>query len=180
MSRECCHDLAQNVDAINIDIKGYTEEFYKNVCGARLQPVLDNVRLLYELGVWVEVTTLIIPGKNDVPDDLARLAAFIVSVDTDIPWHVSAFHPAYQLNALESTPDGTLHVARKIGQDAGLRYVYTGNIRDSAGENTCCPRCNSELVRRRGFTVVTNRLCNGQCPDCGEVIAGIWHTPHAV
>jgi len=174
MTEETARDLAGFLDGINIDIKAFTDDFYKKVCKARLQPVLDSVRRLYELDVWVEVTTLLIPGLNDSPEELRDIAAFIRSVSPEIPWHVTAFRPTYKMMDRPSTPVSTLRMAREIGLEAGLLYVYEGNIPGEGGENTYCPSCGHELIGRFGFSIRDNRLQDGACPDCGQRIAGVW------
>lgn len=174
MSEEATRLLAPVLTAINIDIKSFREEFYRKVCGARLQPVLDTVRLMHELGVWVEVTTLLIPGHNDSSGELGEIAAFLAAIDRDIPWHVTAFHPTYRMQDIPRTPLATVERAREIGLAAGLHHVYEGNIPGSGGEDTRCPQCGALLIERRGFTVVRNGLTAGACPDCGQTVAGRW------
>jgi len=174
MSSETARELAPVLDGINIDIKAFTDTFYKKICKARLQPVLDTVQLLHELGVWVEVTTLLIPGLNDTYEELLGIAEFIRGVDPAIPWHVTAFYPTYKLNDLPATPAETLRRARKIGYDAGLRFVYAGNIPGQGGENTVCPSCGEELINRFGFSIQANRLEEDHCAVCKEFIEGVW------
>jgi pyruvate formate lyase activating enzyme len=174
MSEKTTRKLAPVLDAINIDIKAFSEDFYHTICGARLQPVLDTVRLMHELGVWVEVTTLIIPGLNDSDAELRAIADFIVAIDPSMPWHVTAFYPTYKLTDRPATPAHTLQKARNIGLSAGLRCVYEGNIPGAGGENTTCPSCQALLVQRFGFRIQENRLVHGRCPQCGERLAGIW------
>lgn len=174
MSEKTTRKLASVLDAINIDIKAFSEDFYHTICGARLQPVLDTVRLMHELGVWVEVTTLIIPGLNDSDAELRAIADFIVAIDPSMPWHVTAFYPTYKLTDRPATPAHTLQKARNIGLSAGLRHVYEGNIPGAGGENTTCPSCQALLVQRFGFRIQENRLVHGRCPQCGERLAGIW------
>ena len=152
--------------AANIDLKGYSEQFYSTVCGARLQPVLDTIRLYKKLGIWLEITTLVIPGLNDTPDMLASIAAFIAGVGIEIPWHVTAFHPTHLMTDRPATPVQTLRLAREIGLKAGLRYVYTGNILGIEGENTYCPSCGAAVIERSGFSITHFSLVNGHCPDC--------------
>jgi pyruvate formate lyase activating enzyme len=174
MGKEVTHDLAGVLDAINIDIKAFTEKFYKQVCKAQLAPVLENVRLMHELGVWVEITTLVIPGLNDSPDELRDIARFIKSVDPGIPWHVTAFHPTFKMLDRQPTPPQLLQRARAIGYEEGLRFVYSGNIPGAGGEDTICPACQTVLVKRFGFQS-SNLLANGRCSSCGEMIAGVWN-----
>ncbi len=174
MTPEVTRHLAPVLDGINIDIKGYTDNFYKKVCGARLQPVLDNVKLMHELGVWVEVTTLIIPGWNDSTEELQDIAKFIYSVSPTIPWHVTAFYPTYKMMDRDPTPVATLRKAREIGLAEGLHYVYEGNIPGEGGENTYCPDCGTELISRHGFSIRQNNLRDGCCSKCGKQLAGVW------
>lgn len=159
--------------AANIDLKGFSEDFYKKVCGARLQPVLDAIRRYKELGIWIEITTLVIPGHNDSDAELKKIAEFIKSVGEDIPWHVSRFHPTYKLIDQPITPAATLTRARQIGLDAGLRYVYEGNI-PGEGEDTSCPGCKKIQVKRIGFSVLENKVKEGKCGYCGTRIDGVW------
>ncbi len=175
MTPEVTRHLAPVLDGINIDVKAFTDDFYRKICKAGLQPVLDNVRLMYELGVWVEVTTLIIPGLNDSEEELQAIARFIHSVSPTIPWHVTAFYPTYKLTDRQPTPAATLQKARKIGQEAGLRYVYEGNIPGKGGENTYCPGCGAELISRFGFSISKNELDDGRCSQCGHPVDGVWN-----
>ena len=174
MSREAAEMLAPVLTAINIDIKAFSDEFYKKVCGARLQPVLDTVRTMRELGVWVEATTLIIPGLNDSRTELQGIASFLAETDKTIPWHVTAFYPAHLMQDVPPTPRASLQLARQIGVDTGLDFVYEGNIR-AGGEDTLCPACGSLLISRAGFSILKNRLADGCCPDCGANLPGIWN-----
>lgn len=175
MGHEVTRALAGVLDGINIDIKAFTEKFYKQVCKARLAPVLENVRLMHELGVWVEVTTLLIPGWNDSPEELRDIARFIKGVDPAIPWHVTAFHPTYKMLDRQPTPPHLLQKAREIGFAEGLRFVYNGNIPGAGGENTLCPACQTTLIKRLGFRISDNRLVEGRCPSCGEALEGVWN-----
>lgn len=170
---EAIKEISPYLDAANVDLKGFSETFYHKVCGARLQPVLDNIRLYKELGIWIEVTTLIIPGYNDDEHQFEEIAAFIKSVGEDIPWHVTAFYPAFKLLDTPPTPAKSLKMARDIGLKAGLRYVYEGNIPGEGGENTYCFSCGKILIRRHGFEVIGNSLTNGECPKCHAPVDGI-------
>jgi pyruvate formate lyase activating enzyme len=170
---EALKEIKSYLNAANIDLKGYTDEFYKKVCGARLQPVLDSIRLYRELGIWIEITTLVIPGYNDSDKDLKGIANFIKSVGEDIPWHVSRFHPTYKLTDQPVTPVETLKRARRIGFDAGLRFVYEGNI-PGEGEDTLCWSCRKTLIKRIGFSVRESLIKDGKCIFCGVPIAGVW------
>ncbi|MBN2368503.1 AmmeMemoRadiSam system radical SAM enzyme, partial [Candidatus Woesearchaeota archaeon] len=162
------------LDGINIDLKSFSEEFYKKRCGARLQPVLDSIKYYHKKGVWVEVTTLIIPGENDSSAELKKAAEFIASVDKNMPWHISRFHPDYKMTDKQRTPLETLHKAYNIGKKAGLNYVYVGNVSGDKYENTYCPKCDKLLVERCGFEIVQNNLKENKCGFCGEEIAGVF------
>jgi pyruvate formate lyase activating enzyme len=145
------------------------------MCAARLAPVLDSLRLMKRAGIFVEVTTLIIPGANDDPGELRELADFLKEdLGPETPWHISRFHPAYKLTDRPPTPVQTLRQARDIGLSAGLRYVYTGNVPGEEAESTFCHQCGEKLIDRWGFTVNANRIQDGKCPDCGAEIEGIW------
>jgi pyruvate formate lyase activating enzyme len=174
MSEAAAAAMAPVLDGINIDIKAFSDDFYRQVCGARLQPVLDTVRRLHDLGVWVEVTTLIIPGYNDRQEELRQIAEFIVAVSPAIPWHVTGFYPTYRLTDAPPTAAAALEAARELGLAAGLRYVYEGNRPGLGGENTYCYACGALLVERYGFSIRENRLRHGSCPDCGVMIDGIF------
>ena len=142
------------------------------MCGARLEPVLDSLRYMKQLGVWVEVTTLLFPDANDSAEELRDLAGFIsTELGAETPWHVSRFHPTYRLTDREATPIATLERASRIGREAGLQHVYMGNV-PGQGEMTFCPRCGEALIERQGFYVAANRLKNGKCPRCDTQIAG--------
>lgn len=166
--------IAPWLDAANIDLKGFSENFYRDIIQARLAEVLDSIIEHRKLGIWIELTTLIIPGLNDAEKELQELASFIVTnLGVDTPWHVSQFYPTYKLMDRPRTPLATLRRAREIGRAAGLRYVYEGNVPGEGGENTWCPSCAMLLIERYGFVIGTNRIRNGVCPDCGTAIAGI-------
>lgn len=173
-SPEATKKLAPFLTANNIDLKAFTEKFYHEVCGAKLAPVLDTIRLMKELGVWVEVTTLIIPGWNDSDQELQAIAEFIKGIDPDMPWHVTRFYPTFKMTDRPPTPVATLRRARKIGLDAGLTYVYEGNVPGEGGENTFCPACSKMVIERLGFSITTNNLAAGSCGHCGAKLAGIF------
>lgn len=164
--------IAPYLDGNNIDLKG-DDVFYKKVVGAKLQPVLDTIKLMKELGVWVEITTLVIPGHNDSDDFLKWIAGFIKSVDPAIPWHVSQFYPTYHLLDKPRTPISTLRRAREIGLKEGLKYVYEGNVPGEGGENTYCPSCGESLIERLGFTLTGIRMKDSKCAKCGAHIEGV-------
>lgn len=165
--------IAPFLDAINVDLKG-SDKFYKEICGARLEPVRNTIRLMHDLGVWVEVTTLIIPDLNDSAEDLTDIAGFISSVDPAIPWHVSQFYPTYQLMDKPRTPVSTLKKACDTGYKSGLKYVYQGNVPGEGGENTSCPSCKALLIKRFGFSITELHMKDGMCRKCGSTIEGVW------
>jgi pyruvate formate lyase activating enzyme len=175
MGREPLKAIAPYLSAANVDIKSFSENFYQKICKARLKPVLDNVVLMKRLNIWVEVTTLIVPGENDDLKELAALAGFIASVDNGIPWHISRFHPDYKLMDKKATEQDILLKAYDIGKGAGLKYVYLGNIDAGDKENTYCPGCNKLLIERQGYQVKQVKIKIGQCPDCLTKIEGIWN-----
>ena len=170
---EALREVAPYIDAANIDLKGFTEEFYREVCGAKLKPVLESIRLYKKLGVWIEVTTLIIPGYNDDEEQLRGIARFIRSVGEEVPWHVTRFHPDYRLMDAQPTPLETLRRAREIGKEEGLLYIYIGNVLGE-GENTYCYSCGELLIERYGFDILKYRVEKGRCPSCGAEIHGLW------
>ncbi len=171
-SPEAVRTIAPFLDGNNIDLKG-DENFYKKIAGARLEPILETIRLMKELGVWVEVTTLIIPGLNDSEDFLRWAAKFIKSVDPSIPWHVTQFYPTYRMLDRPRTPVNTLRKAREIGLEEGLRYVYEGNVPGEGGENTYCPVCGELLIERYGFYLKRINMKDSKCLKCGNLIDGV-------
>ena len=162
------------LDAINIDLKSFNDDFYKKVCGGRLKPVLDSIKYYHKKGVWVEITTLVIPGENDSDAELKQIAEFIASVDKNIPWHVSRFHPDYKMTDKSFTPVKTLYKAHDIGKKAGLKYIYVGNVLGDKYEHTYCPECNKILVKRWGFKILENNIEKNKCKFCNANIAGVF------
>ena len=163
------------MDAANVDLKAFSNEFYRQLCGAELNPVLDTLAWLHhETRVWVEITTLLIPGRNDGDDELRRLSQWIVrEMSADVPLHFTAFHPDYKLLDTPATPPQTLSRARRIARDEGLRHVYTGNVHDPEGGRTCCAACGASLIERDWYEIHSYRLTtDGRCPDCGAPLAG--------
>ncbi len=166
--------IRPHLDAANIDLKSFSGRYYRKVVGARLQPVLDTIRLLKSLGVWLEVTTLVVPGRNDSPGELRDVARFLArDVGTDTPWHVSRFFPAYKMSDLPPTAVDSLKRAREIGQEEGLEYVYVGNVPGKPWESTYCPRCSNLVIERAALTLLANRTRAGACQRCGHLIAGV-------
>ena len=166
--------FAPCLDAANVDLKAFRDDFYRQQCGARLQPVLDSLRKMKALGIWVEVTTLLIPGQNDGDEELREIAAFIASLGAETPWHISRFHPRYRMRETPPTPAAAIHRAAEIGAVAGLKYVYSGNLPGDEGENTFCARCGFPLIKRHGFVVEAQNLVGSACPHCGTQIEGIF------
>lgn len=174
MTRECLREIHPDLHAANTDLKAFTPGFYKEQCGAKLEPVLKTLETMKEMGVWLEVTTLLIPGLNDSSEELRELAGFLVELDPDIPWHISRFYPTYRLTDVPPTPSESIHRARDIGREAGLRYVYPGNLPGDEGEKTFCHQCGELLIDRFGFHVKRNSLKEGRCPSCQTEIPGVW------
>jgi len=172
IGEEAAEKLIPILDANNIDLKG-DDQFYRKVCGARLEPVLHNIEMFWKKGVWVEVTTLIIPGYNDSYEQLQEIAQFVASVSKDIPWHVSAFYPTYKLTDAPRTGVDDLRRGMEAGREAGLKYIYMGNI-PGEGENTLCPVCKEVQIERLGFRIMRNSIIDGHCSKCGSAIAGVW------
>jgi pyruvate formate lyase activating enzyme len=171
-SPELIEQLAGLIDAANIDLKAWSKDFYKTVCQSKLDGVLDTIKRMHRMGVWIEITTLLIPELNDDPGEIERLAGFIAEVDVNIPWHISRYHPAYRMQTKPITPIEALAAARETGRKAGLKYVYAGNVPGNEGENTDCPQCGKLLIHRYGFSIRSLHLEGDQCPDCGEKVAG--------
>jgi len=173
MTAEALETFHPNLDAANVDLKAFKDETYKKVCGARLEPVLDSIKLMRKHEIWVEVTTLVVPGLNDGEDELRDIARFLAGVDPDIPWHLSRFHPDFKYTEARPTPVETLRKAAGIGKKEGLRFVYIGNV-SGEGEDTVCPDCGRILIRRHGFWTGENALMDSQCPSCRKVIPGMF------
>jgi len=168
-------ELSSYMDAANIDLKAFREKNYRQILKARLQPVLDTISTLHSLGVWTEVTTLVVPGMNDSDKELKEIASFIAELGAEIPWHVSRFHPRNRWTSSEPTPVSTLRRALQIGKEADLKYVYTGNVPGEPSESTACPECGQLVIERWGFTVSQLRLePGGRCNSCNTQIAGVF------
>jgi pyruvate formate lyase activating enzyme len=167
--------IAPVLDAINVDLKAFRDETYRRIMKSSLPPVLDCLRALVREGVWVEITTLVVPGMNDSPEELADIANFIArELSPDVPWHVSRYHDDYKMSGHGPTPLETLEEAVRIGRQAGLRYVYQGNLPGGDGGDTHCPKCGQALVTRSYFRMLSKSLRNGLCGQCGQAIPGIW------
>jgi len=171
MSPEALETAGPYLDAANVDLKYFNGASYKKVCAGSLEPVLQTIRSMRRMGIWVEVTTLIVPGSNDSPGELKGIAGFLASVDNGIPWHISRFFPNYKFTGTRATPEETLRLAVEIGKNAGLKYVYAGNVQDW-GSDTICHNCAKLLIRRRGFDVLENNIKQGKCAFCAAAIPG--------
>jgi pyruvate formate lyase activating enzyme len=175
MSPRTLYSLEDHVRAMNIDLKGISEDFYREVTGGRLAPVKENIKRSFEKGIHVEVTTLLIPGLNDGERELNELSQFLSSISPSLPWHISRFSPLRKQRHLETTGRESLLKAREIGFQNGLKHVYIGNMDGPGYGDTLCPSCGKVLVRRRGFYVYENLLLKGgSCPACGEIVYGVW------
>ena len=174
MSDETIELIKNYLDAINIDLKSFSDDFYRKICFANIEPVKTNIKTFYDLHIWQEITTLIISGLNDSDVELKNIASFIYNISSDIPWHISAFYPAYKMIDRSSTSIDILQKAYTIGKKVGLKYIYIGNVSNNY-EDTICPNCKNILVRRQGFFVKENSIVNNKCPKCQTLIAGIWN-----
>ena len=174
MTQEALEMIRPYLDAANVDLKGYRDGKYRKTCGGKLEPVKETIRRMNDWGIWVEVTTLIIQTHNDSETELREIAGFLVDVNPSIPWHVSAFYPQYKLMHLPATSPGIIYRAVDIGKAAGLRYVYSGNVRSDHSSATWCPSCGKQLLNRSGFFVLENLIEQGHCPFCDAALPGIW------
>lgn len=167
--------LCEYINGANIDLKSLSDDFYKKICGARVKPVLESLKILKQEGIWLEITNLLIPTLNDKTSDIKKLVSWIKkNLGTRVPIHFTAFYPTYKLSHLQSTSIETLKKARKTALAEGLKYVYTGNLPDEEGDSTFCPKCKKLLIKRRLFSVIENNLKQGKCGYCNEKIDGVW------
>jgi pyruvate formate lyase activating enzyme len=175
MTREAIDFAADWLDAINVDLKAFGDEYYKKLCAGRLQPVLDSIAYIAgQTNIWMEITTLLVPGQNDSDEELKQLADFLVrAAGADVPWHISRFHPQYQYTDSDPTPLASMQRAEQIGKAAGLRYVYLGNMPGTQSANTFCYNCGRMLIERIGYQIAANHIKDSTCPDCGTHIAGV-------
>jgi pyruvate formate lyase activating enzyme len=173
MSAEMLETFDPHLDAANVDLKAFRDETYREYVGGRLQPVLDSLKMMKDLGVWVEVTTLVVPGINDDEAELRDAARFVAQeLGVETPWHISRFHPSYQMRDRPPTPMETLRRAQEIGQEEGLRYIYVGNIPGES--NTVCHACGQVLIRRSGYWLMANNVGpNDTCPNCRTTVSGV-------
>jgi pyruvate formate lyase activating enzyme len=175
MTPEALRMIQPYLHAVNIDLKSFDDKRHRRISGAKLQPVLDSIALAKQLGIWLEVTTLVVSGHNDSDEELRRMANFLKDVDPAIPWHLSAFFPAYKMTDVEPTPHHSLLRAWEIGKNAGLHHIYCGNI-PGMHEGTVCHHCGQTLIQRVGFLVEFNRVDEGRCPFCRTVLDGVWNS----
>jgi pyruvate formate lyase activating enzyme len=173
MTEDALKMIKPYLDAANVDLKFFKDSSYRKICSGSLEPVLDSIRLMHELGIWVEVTTLVVPGENDTEEELSGIAKFIAGVDKNIPWHVSRFHPDYKFRDRSATPETTLKKAQGLGSKAGLNYIYVGNVW-GWGNDTYCHNCKKLLIKREGFAVLEYNIAQGKCSFCKAVIPGVF------
>jgi len=174
MTAETIEMMAPYLTAANVDLKSFRDEFYKKQCGARLNPVLESLKKMKETGIWVEITTLLIPTLNDSDEELKDIAQFISVLGKETPWHISRFHPQFKMLNIPVTPVSSLHRAVEIGKHAGLKYVYSGNVPGDNGENTYCFHCGNLLIERYGFQIISINLKGNKCNRCGTELEGVF------
>ena len=173
-TKESLDMIKEYLDAINIDLKSFSGEFYNRICGAKLSRVLETIKYVYKLGIWMEITTLLIPGYNDSDDEIRKIAKFIKSLSDSIPWHISRFYPSFKMNDVLPTPLERMERAYEIGREVGLKYIYLGNIGDTDKVNTCCPECGKEIIHREFMGNIESRVKNNKCPYCGGYVHGVF------
>jgi pyruvate formate lyase activating enzyme len=173
MTPEAIEKITPFLDGINVDLKAFDDNIYKKYMGGHLDRMLESIKALYNAGIWMEITTLIVPTLNDTIEQIAGIAKFIKNLSPDIPWHISRYHPSYKFTKAGPTPTAILHLAEKTGREKGLHYIYIGNVWGDAGENTVCWNCGTVLISRRGFCVIKNSITEGKCPNCATKIAGV-------
>ena len=177
INEEPLRKLSKNLLAVKIDLKSFSDKFYKDYCSGELAPVLKTLQVLKELGMWFEIVVLVIPTLNDSPAEIKQMVGWIhKNLGPDVPVHFTRFHPMYKIKNLPPTSVSTLETCHKIAKEAGLHYVYIGNVPGHAAENTYCPRCNKMLIQRMSYAIMKNELNDGKC-SCGQAIAGVWKTP---
>lgn len=169
-------NICPYLSAINVDLKAFNDEYYQNICSGRLQNVLDSLIIIKrEMGVWLELTNLLIPTLNDNPEEIKRMCQWVVkSLGPEVPVHFSRFFPMYKLTTLPPTAPSSLETARNIALDTGLKFVYIGNIPGHPAEHTYCPNCKKIAIKRSGYSILDIQLDNGHCKNCGELIPGVW------
>ncbi len=173
MSEEALEYLKPYLNAANVDLKFFQDSSYRKICKGRLEPVLNSIRLMHKLNIWIEITTLVVPGENDSSEERRDIAQFIANVDKNIPGHISRFHPDYKFTSHLPTPETTLKKAQEIGYKAGLNYIYAGNV-GGWGNDTFCPNCKKLLIKREIFSVLEYNIKQGKCVFCNAVIPGLF------
>ncbi len=173
MTKDALTMIKPYLDAANVDLKFFKDSSYRKICAGALEPVLNSIRLMHELGIWVEVTTLVVTGENDSDEELSDIAKFIAGVDKDTPWHVSRFHPDYKFTGHQATPEAALRKAQDIGKKCGLNFVYAGNVY-GFGNDTYCPSCKRLLIRREIFSVLEYNIKEGKCSFCNTTVPGFF------
>ncbi len=177
INQEPLETLLPFIDAANVDLKGFSQDYYRNICGGGLDDVLRTLKIMKKHKIWIEITTLIVPGYNDSDSEIKQLCDWVKNnLGPDTPIHFSRFQPMYKLAHLTATPYKTLEKAYKIAKKSGLRYVYIGNVYGNLYENTFCPKCGKIVIKRRGYEIVENNIKKGKCRFCGAKIAGVWET----
>ncbi|MHC4696568.1 MAG: AmmeMemoRadiSam system radical SAM enzyme [Planctomycetota bacterium] len=173
--------LCKQLTGVKVDLKAFSEKFYSESCAGELKPVLDALEVLKDTGIWLELVVLIIPTLNDSPAEIKQMSEWVVKhLGPDVPMHFSRFHPTYRITNLPRTPVSTIERSRQIALDAGVHYVYAGNVRMHPGENTYCHNCQNELIRRMGYRISFNKITNGKCPNCDTKIPGVWSQAQAL
>jgi pyruvate formate lyase activating enzyme len=163
------------LDAVKVDLKGFTEDYYRRMCKGKLQPVLDTIEVVRKSGTWLELVHLCVPGQNDSDTEIRAMCRWVKEhLGRDVPIHFTRFHPEFQMKNVAPTPNATLVRCREIGMAEGLRFVYTGNVPGLAGEDTLCPRCGKTVVARRGFELLEMHIENSRCEYCRSVVPGVW------
>ena len=174
MTSEAIETITPFLTAANVDLKSFRDEFYRKRCGATLNPVLENLNKMKEMGIWVEITTLLIPALNDSNEELKDIAQFIAGLGKETPWHISRFHPQFKMLNVPVTSISSLHRAVEIGKQSGLKYVYSGNVPGDEGENTHCFHCDNLLIERYGYRIVNINLTGNKCNKCGTELEGVF------
>ena len=176
IDKEARKDVYKYIDAANVDLKAFTESFYHNLTSSHLNDVLDTlIWLKNETDVWIELTTLLIPGENDSPDEIKKMCSWVVkNLGDEVPHHFTAFHPDFKMRDIERTSPKILDTARKIAAEEGIKYCYSGNVHDTKGQTTYCPNCKEPLIIRDWHSVLSNRIIDGRCNNCSTKIAGVF------
>jgi pyruvate formate lyase activating enzyme len=175
INEEPLRRLCDHVAAVKIDLKAFTERFYKELCKGELKPVQETLRRLLRWGIWTEIVVLVLPTQNDSPSEIREMARWIHGeLSPQVPVHFTRFHPSYKIQDLPPTPVSTLERCQRIAQEEGLQYVYVGNVPGHGGENTVCPKCRETVLARVGFTIKRSNLKGGRCGGCGQPIPGVW------